>query len=336
MLTLFLITPPGGALEAEKAQDDAPPDAMRAVESAGPIGVIAGGRYPRLSRAASDSDALTRSLLSDPPQDSQYPASIVELTIDSHGERLPAHIYLAAGAGPHPTVVLLHGFPGNERNLDLAQVLRRVGFNTLFFHYRGAWGATGSYRIAHLVEDTLAVLAYLREDDHAGALRVDRGALSVLGHSLGGYTALASGAADEGLQCVMALSPANPGLWKAGLAAESGDVAERLLPYADSLFMLNDFSAASLREELQSLPDEVIDTTLMAPGLAGKTVLLLVGAQDGVTPVETMFNPVVDAYRAHKSLRFEAGVISGDHSYSGSRMTLTHTLVPWAMAHCRS
>jgi hypothetical protein len=29
-------------------------------------------------------------------------------------------IYIASGAGPHPTVLMLHGFPGNEKNLDLA------------------------------------------------------------------------------------------------------------------------------------------------------------------------------------------------------------------------
>jgi pimeloyl-ACP methyl ester carboxylesterase len=29
--------------------------------------------------------------------------------------------YLAGGEGPHPTLVLLHGFPGNEQIFDLAQ-----------------------------------------------------------------------------------------------------------------------------------------------------------------------------------------------------------------------
>ena len=39
-----------------------------------------------------------------------------------------AIIVLAAGAGTHPVVVFLHGYPGNERNLDLAQAVRRAGF----------------------------------------------------------------------------------------------------------------------------------------------------------------------------------------------------------------
>lgn len=38
-------------------------------------------------------------------------------------------IYIASGAGPHPTVLMLHGFPSNEKNLDLttAYWLRRWG-----------------------------------------------------------------------------------------------------------------------------------------------------------------------------------------------------------------
>jgi hypothetical protein len=34
----------------------------------------------------------------------------------------------------------LHGFPGNERNFDVAQALRRAGYAALVFHYRGSWG----------------------------------------------------------------------------------------------------------------------------------------------------------------------------------------------------
>ena len=33
-------------------------------------------------------------------------------------------------------MILLHGFPGNERNLDSPQALRRAGMNVLFFDYR--------------------------------------------------------------------------------------------------------------------------------------------------------------------------------------------------------
>jgi uncharacterized protein len=56
----------------------------------------------------------------DPPADSANPASLVEITVPSHGVQLLGAFYLASGAGPHPTAIIYHGFPGYEQNLDLA------------------------------------------------------------------------------------------------------------------------------------------------------------------------------------------------------------------------
>ena len=64
----------------------------------------------------------------DPPiRDTVNRASREELAFTSHGSRLNGLMYTAQGAGPHPTVILLHGYPGVERNLDLAQAIRRAG-----------------------------------------------------------------------------------------------------------------------------------------------------------------------------------------------------------------
>ncbi len=271
-------------------------------------------------------------LSADPPHDPAHPATMVELTIPSHGARLPGHIYLAAGAGPHPTVVLLHGLPGNERNLDIAQALRRFGFNTLFFHYRGAWGAEGDYRLTQLPQDALAVLDYLRVE--AELLRVDPAALSVLGHSLGGYAALAAGSRDTGLACVIALSPANLAVYRDQIAADGPAIAG-LKDYADSLFMLAGFSGERLVEELAFAQPSVLDTTTFGPGLAGKSVLMLVGEDDAVTPPESMFNPVVAAYRRHGAIDLTAKVIAGDHGFSWSRIALTREILSWVDGRCR-
>ena len=79
----------------------------------------------------------------DPSPTAGPPASTPAVTFSSGGETLPGVLHVPAGPGPHPVVVLLHGFPGNERNFDLAQSLRRAGYATLVFHYRGAWGSPG-------------------------------------------------------------------------------------------------------------------------------------------------------------------------------------------------
>jgi pimeloyl-ACP methyl ester carboxylesterase len=269
----------------------------------------------------------------DPLPHPDFPPAIAELSIDSGGHRLPGLIYLANGPGPHPTVLLLHGFPGNEKNLDIAQDLRRIGFNVLFFHYRGAWGAEGSYSIRTLDDDVLAVLDFLRQDANADSYRVDRERLSLLGHSLGGYTALAAGRRDREVQCVAAMAPANPGAWM--MSVHSGDRnGRRLLGYADSLFMLRDFDGEALKAQLRDATMEELDTRLFGAGLAGKSVLLVVGEQDRVTPAAQMFHPVVEAYAEVPGLRLSQRVISGDHSFSWSRIALSRLLQEWFAAHC--
>jgi len=49
------------------------------------------------------------------------------LAIPSDNSIVQGFIYKANGGQKHPTLLLLHGYPGNERNLDLAQVVRAHG-----------------------------------------------------------------------------------------------------------------------------------------------------------------------------------------------------------------
>jgi uncharacterized protein len=270
----------------------------------------------------------------DPLPDPQYPPGIAELTVDSNGERLSGLIYMANGAGPHPTIVLLHGFPGNEKNLDIAQTLRRDGFNVLFFHYRGAWGSEGHYDITQLDDDVLAVLGFLRHPDNARRYRVDVNALSLLGHSLGGYAALATGSKDKYLSCVAAMSPANPGVWLMSVHS-GGKHGQRLLHYADTLFMLRDFNGAAMKLQLREATMEELDTRLFGPGLLGKQVFMVVGDKDPVTTQAEMFDPVVEAYSSLPGMQLEHHVIPGDHSYSWSRLQLTGLLQEFFASNCR-
>lgn len=289
-----------------------------------------------LLTALLSADATTGSAIaqSDPLPHPQYPAAVKELTFSSSGDRMPGFIYIANGPGPHPTVLLLHGFPGNEKNLDIAQAARREGFNVVFFNYRGAWGAEGSYSILTLEEDVHSVLNFFREPANSKMYRVDTAHMTLLGHSLGGYTALAAGRADPELVCVAAMSPVNLALWKASISADDA-TAKRLLPYADQLFMLADFGAEAMRKQLSAAVVEEIDTSGFGPELVGRSVLLLVGEQDTVTPASSMFDPVVAAYSQVDKLRLEHHRVSGDHSYSWSRLALTGIVLDWLKRDCR-
>ena len=66
------------------------------------------------------------------------------LHIPTHGVQINGIVYQPSGAGPHPTLVICHGLPGNEKFLDLAQAVRRAGWNAVTFNYRGSWGSPES------------------------------------------------------------------------------------------------------------------------------------------------------------------------------------------------
>ncbi|WP_245774935.1 alpha/beta hydrolase family protein [Nonomuraea wenchangensis] len=122
-------------------------------------------------------------------------AATVPLTIGSAGTPLPGVLHVPAGPGPHPVLILLHGFPGNERNFDLAHAARRAGYASLVFHYRGSWGAGGSWSWAHVLEDAAAAVTATRDPATVAAWRLDPDRLAVVGHSAGGFAALMTAAA---------------------------------------------------------------------------------------------------------------------------------------------
>jgi len=82
-----------------------------------------------------EQQTVPAALFRDPPPDLAALAQTLPQAIPSHGVNLNAVLYVAGGSGPHPTVLLLHGLPGNEQNLDCAQTVRRAGWNVLTIHY---------------------------------------------------------------------------------------------------------------------------------------------------------------------------------------------------------
>ena len=75
--------------------------------------------------------ATPKALYTDPPHDAKYPARMEVLHIPSGDVRINAVALVAAGAGAHPTFVFLHGLPGNEKGHDIAQAVRRAGWNAI-------------------------------------------------------------------------------------------------------------------------------------------------------------------------------------------------------------
>ena len=150
-------------------------------------------------------------VISDPPPDPAFPATMDWPDIPSHGAKLYSVMYIASGAGPHPTVLMLHGFPGNEKNLDLAFSIRRAGWNVLVPFYRGAWGSGGTFSFTHTLEDAQASIDFLRQPENVKKFRIDPNHIVLVGHSMGGFVAAYTTAHDPQVYGAALVSPGNLG-----------------------------------------------------------------------------------------------------------------------------
>jgi len=272
---------------------------------------------------------------SDPPTlDETHPPRLDEVRFESDGSALYGIVYVAQGEGPHPTAVLLHGLPGNERNLDLAQALRRTGWNVVYFTYRGAWGSEGRFSFAHVLEDAAAVVETVRRPDFAANHRADPSRIALVGHSLGGVVALTVGREQEDVTCIVSLAGANLGA--VGASSEKNAAQARGLTEAFAAWggPLGDPDPEALVAELEDMAER-LDPTRHAEALARKPVFLVGGERDRTTPIEDHHMPLVTALAAQEEPRAQHAVLAGaDHAFSGKRVLLAELVAGWLDRAC--
>ena len=273
---------------------------------------------PQLAAKPARPAPLPAAIFTDPLPNKAHPARMEVLHIPSGGVEINGVAYLAAGAGPHPTLVLCHGWPGNEKNLDLAQAVRRAGWNVVTFNYRGSWGSPGNFKFAQNPEDAQAVLAYLRNPANAAQLGVDPAKLAIMGHSMGGWVTAVVASQDAGLLGAGLISAAN-------LAAEGGQTrAEVVKLAASNAETLAGTSPEQMADELMS-GAPVLNIMLTAPGLA-KHPLLVLSSDDGLAP---QTDQLIAAVRKAGGTRITAVHAATDHSWSDRRVYLEAQVIRW-------
>lgn len=260
------------------------------------------------------------------------PASISELTITSSGSRMPGIAYLAEGEGPHPSVLLLHGYPGNEKNLDVAQALRRQGWNVIFFHYRGAWGSEGEFSFRGAERDVQVVLNYMQDPSNAKRLRIDTKRISIVGHSMGGHMAIAGILDNADVKCAVAYDGANMGARGNGLFSDP-ESTKLWSAYSDSLFMLNGWSGVKAVQEINEFGKEI--DLIARVGSIAKRATFLIAADTDVIPLDTHIKPLFAALKDASQGNAHYLLLDDDHSFSSSRLKLISATENFLSNNCR-
>jgi len=255
-------------------------------------------------------------VLSDLKWDMTSPASSTELFIPSGSSQIAGLIYNANGLQKHPTLLLLHGYPGNERNLDIAQVVRSHGWNVIYFDYRGSWGSQGKFSFKNCVEDVVNVVAFCNK--YQDSLKIDTSNIVMFGHSMGGWVCL------KALQELPTI--------KKGFALSTWDIAK-------------DFKNVSTEKEMLRIANN--------PNIAGKYFVLNTSLEDLYTPVlqnQTYFNllnngksladkqiimidehngnhDLADKMKESNKAYFEYSVWQTDHSFTNKRVSLINKVL---------
>ena len=253
-------------------------------------------------------------IFTDPPADVAHPARMEVLHIPSGGVEINGIAYLAAGAGVHPTVVLFHGLPGNEKNLDLAQAIRRAGWNVVTINYRGSWGSPGAFSFRGNLADAKATLAYVRAN--AAKLGVDTRKLVVIGHSMGGWVTSQTAGDDPDLAGAVMISAAD------SAARAVAPLPQRIAAARNNMEALAGVTAESMADEMATMTDATFATA--APGLAKKPLLVLT-SDDGLAPMSDAL--VMDIKR--RGGKVTVVHVATDHGWNSARIRLETEVLTW-------
>ena len=251
------------------------------------------------------------------------PPSMADMLVPSHGSNLLGVFYLAEGAGPHPTAILFHGFPGFEQNLDLAQALRRAGWNVLALHYRGSWGVGGGFSFLHAVEDADAEVAFVLDPANVRKYRIDTNNVIVIGHSMGGFMAASAAAHNPHVKAAVLISAWNIGAQRPAPWSEADEA--KALAREDNLVPLTGTSGEALAHE-EFTHRAQLDFVRLAPEIAPRPVLIVTANDHS----DQFGDPLAAALKSAGDASVTMQHFDTDHPYSGYRLQLADTVVGFA------
>lgn len=277
-------------------------------------------------------DMLPKAIFADPPRDAQHPMRNDAVWIPSGGVLMNGVMFSASGAQPHPTAVIFHGTPGNEQNLDLAQTLRRAGYNVLTFHYRGSWGSPGRFTQSGGVADGQAALAFLEDPANVSKFYVDLKRLVVIGHSYGGFVAARVAAAHPLIAGAVLIAPWSPAVdvptftvpqdqFAAAAHSVFDDVEGRMGGYAD-VDMAKEILAPGYDWHLES----------SAAAIQNLQLLILVAKHDSADDQAIALIPALKDLHAPNVTTIS---MDTDHAFSDHRIALESAILDWLRRRVR-
>jgi len=263
----------------------------------------------------------------------QLVSQINPVTIDlrNNGVKLDAKFYPVNKTDKVPTVILLHGFPGNQSSpLGLAEKLNNAGFNILVFNYQGSYLSEGNFSFDNCIDNVSAAFNFLADRGNQARFNIDTSNIVVCGYSFGGTIAIESGMYNDKIRNIISIANDDHSV---SLKKAAADSAYR---NGYTQFIAKSFEPAGpfrgdLKAQMELYSQNIDRYDLVKNGekLKTKKVLFIVGWHDKTSFLEVNTLPL---YRKLEQLNAENISIKGfesNHRFNNVIDDLADTITEW-------
>ena len=263
-------------------------------------------------------------------QPGQEGSAVDALDFVWNGSRILGQVYVPVHTPGelHPLAITLHGFPGYTNNQDLDHALRRCGFVTVHPFAPGAWGSEGVYSFDGLVECAMALVDHCKSEAFAGQYHICRDNIFLIGHSMGGMTAINVLKRRSDVKAGVFLAPFDV----AQFFFEGHDAQAELAPLFEGACILRtpEPPKTFFLKNGEETKDELLFLNA-ADALKDRNFLFVGAALDPLAPAATMCEPL---YRRVKEIgdaskKQEYILLHSDHGFNDQRILLCRTIADY-------
>jgi len=255
----------------------------------------------------------------------------IDITFNSHGFLLKGKFYVVKEKGPFPTVILLHGFPGNEKDvLGLGQRMSEAGINALTFNYSGTYQSEGEFSLENTLRDIMAAYQYIHQQKIISKFRIDPTRICLGGVSYGGGMSFTYAANHREIKSVFSIAGTDHGEF-AREYSRNPSFAQMMDTMFDELKAPKGPARFGGKEAFKELLDNAdrYDLRKSAPSLADRNILLLGGLDDVNVTIEDHLLPLYRTLRKEGAKNLQFVVYQTDHSFENVRDELAEDIIKW-------
>jgi predicted esterase len=260
----------------------------------------------------------------------------LDITINRDGILLQGKFYISEGTSTFPTVILLHGFPGNETDvLGIGKKLSEVGYNALTFNYSGINKSEGEFNFDNSQKDIGAVYEFIHQPQNITKYKIDTTRIILGGYSYGGGMALTYAANHPEIREVFSIAGNDHGefIKEYNRNPEMKKMIDKMFDELKAQTGTVRFGPGGTPKETAEMKiielNPTYDLRYCAPLLSKKNILLIAGWNDHSVSIENIVLPLYRELKKKKAENLRIVAFQDNHYFKKSRVELVQTIIEW-------